>query len=74
MTPTALEIIKQYLIDNDYDGLANETIECGCELSDLQPCGSDFSQCKPAYKYVSTHNTLSFLMHEEKQDGRERIK
>lgn len=74
MTPTAIEIIKQYLIDNDFDGLVNEPIECGCELSDLQPCGFDFSQCKPGYKYASTYNPLNFWMHEEKQEGRERIK
>ena len=74
MTPTAIEIIKHYLIDNDYDGLVNEPIKCGCELSDLQPCGEDFSQCKPGRKYKDPDNEFGFLIIEELQEGMERIK
>ncbi len=55
MTPTAIEIIKQYLIDNDYDGLCNDDLECGCEIADLAPCCSDFSECAPGYKFVESN-------------------
>lgn len=30
------KIVKQYLIDNGYDGLC--TIDCGCGVDDLAPC------------------------------------
>jgi|GEM_PF-2873433 len=44
-----LEIVKNYLISNGFDGLQAEA-ECGCEIDDLVPCGNDFSQCTPGYK------------------------
>jgi hypothetical protein len=47
-----LEIIKKYLLDNGYDGLWNKDGECGCEINDLQPCGGDFSSCKPGFKIL----------------------
>ena len=72
MTPTALEIIKQYLIDNDYDGLVNKQIGCGCELCNLQPCGFDFSQCKPGYKYADPDKQFNFIS-DELKEGMERI-
>lgn len=48
---TTIEIIKQYLIDNGFDGLYNEDLECGCELADLEPCDSLQSNCKAGYKH-----------------------
>lgn len=48
--PTALAIVEGWLRINGYDGLYNWSGECGCVLGDLQPCGADFSQCKPGYK------------------------
>ena len=47
-----LRIIKDYLDTNGFDGLRNEA-ECGCEISDLVPCGNDFSMCTPGYKVAS---------------------
>lgn len=32
---TIIEIIKKYLIDNEFDGLYNEDYECACEMNDL---------------------------------------
>lgn len=49
------EIIKQYLIDNKYDGLYNPNLNCGCEIinDDLFPCSPDLSHdCRPAYKHT----------------------
>ena len=47
------EIIIKYLTDNGYHGLANEEIDCSCELGDLIPCGDcNFEDCRPAkFKY-----------------------
>lgn len=48
---TAKEIIKNYLLDNGYDGLVAESfIGCGCEAEDLMPCDSYCGDCKPAHK------------------------
>lgn len=43
------DIIKQWLMDHDYDGLWNEE-ECGCSLDDLMPCNDVCIHCEPAYK------------------------
>ncbi len=48
---TVIEIIKQYLVENEYDGLYNEDIDCACELSDLAPCGQTMAECTSGYKH-----------------------
>ncbi len=45
---TVIEIIREYLKQNGYDGLAGD--DCGCEVDDLQPCCSDCGSCEPGYK------------------------
>lgn len=47
---TVIEIVKNYLEENGYDGLCNQ--ECGCLTGDLVPCDSDFSFCVPGYKVI----------------------
>jgi len=43
------EIVKAYLEDNGFEGLAG--IDCGCELSDLMPCCIEsIDHCEPGYK------------------------
>ena len=39
------DVIKDFIKESDYDGLYNIDGECACELSDLQPCGENFSDC-----------------------------
>ena len=48
---TVKEIIKEYLIKNNYDGLYYPG-ECACKLSDLFPCclPESILDCKPGYK------------------------
>ncbi|MBY0483476.1 hypothetical protein [Nitrosomonas sp.] len=58
--PTVIEILKQHLVDNDFDGLVNGDLECGCELSDLHPCGESFADCKPAYKHVDSSGQYDY--------------
>lgn len=42
------DIILDYLIENDFDGLVNSDNECGCGIDDLVPCDSNCMGCKPA--------------------------
>ncbi len=49
--PDGVQMIKSYLESNGFDGLYTD--ECGCELSDLMPCGGDFAvHCQAGYKTV----------------------
>ena len=45
------EIVAEYLIVNDYDGLCMPDMECGCGVDDLRPCGECLCLCEPAYKH-----------------------
>ncbi len=45
-----LDIVKKYLESNNLDGLYSSEGECACKLSDLQPCGENFSNCSPGIK------------------------
>jgi len=49
---TVKEIILDYLKNNNYDGLCNPDIECGCGIDDLMPCSEEFGveDCHTAYK------------------------
>ena len=44
------EIVLDYLSKNGFEGLFDDSGECGCELSDLMPCGEGGSACEPGYK------------------------
>ena len=47
---TVLEIVKNYLITNEYDGLYNEDGECGCVPKNLDPYNCMTSECRPGYR------------------------
>ena len=47
---TVKEIVKQYLEQNGYDGLAGEG--CGCLENDLFLCGADGSDCVAGHKII----------------------
>ena len=49
---TVIEIVKAGLTSGGFDGLVAEGGECGCELSDLAPCGGDFSSCIAGFKHM----------------------
>jgi hypothetical protein len=51
MKKNCKQIVIDYLIANNYDGLYNSYLDCGCELDDLIPCGECFDQCVPAYRH-----------------------
>jgi hypothetical protein len=46
---TVRDIVKKYLEDNGYDGLAIN--ECGCGLGDLMPCDNASPYCVPAKRF-----------------------
>lgn len=51
MSKTVKEIIAEYLTVNEFDGLCCD--ECGCQLSDLIPCGQACDRCVPGYRVLS---------------------
>ena len=46
-----LEIVKEYLEKNSYDGLFDDDNECGCEIKDLAPCGGLEDNCESGHKF-----------------------
>lgn len=59
-----IEILKAHLETNGFDGLVQPEGECGCELSDLRPCGSDFGDCRPAYRHPDPSGEGDWVMSE----------
>jgi hypothetical protein len=57
-----IEILKAHLVAGGFDGLVQEAAECGCELGDLVPCTSDFSECEPAYRRPDPDDKDGWLM------------
>lgn len=47
------EIVIDWLKTHGYTGLANTSIECGCGLDDLMPCGDDCidAECEAGYRW-----------------------
>jgi hypothetical protein len=45
---TFRDIVVKWLTANGYDGLYGD--ECGCDISDIMPCGEFGSECKAGYK------------------------
>jgi len=48
---TVKDMVLKWLEDSEYDGLCNETIECGCGKDDLMPCDSVLPDCQAAYRW-----------------------
>jgi hypothetical protein len=49
----AKTIIRDYLVQHNYAGLADATNGCGCDLNDLAPCDAGIVlQCRPARKRI----------------------
>lgn len=47
------EIIKKYLIDNGFDGLACTEVDCGCDIDNLFLCEEHPYNCVPAIKVTT---------------------
>lgn len=63
------EIVKKYLQDNGFEGLFTPN-ECGCELSDLYPCGSEcVLDCEPGYKHPAQEGSEhAFMIYSKKPE------
>ena len=48
--PSVYEIVKTYLQENGFDGLYNSELECGCPISNLNPCGDMKNDCTAGYE------------------------
>jgi len=46
---TVIEIIKEYLEKNNYDGLCCSDVPCGCGINNMAPCCDNIMDCQPAY-------------------------
>lgn len=46
---TIKEMVIQYLKDNGYDGLYNDSGECVCTVDGDFPCGENFDDCEAGY-------------------------
>lgn len=45
-------MVRQFLTKYNYDGLCDEEICCGCDMSDLMVCSDpNGSSCKAAYRF-----------------------
>ena len=65
---TVKEITKAWLEGHQFDGLAGD--ECGCELSDLMPCGCEGCEdCQPAKKIVHEGKDSCEFCGESLEDG-----
>jgi len=50
---TVMDIVRQYLRREGYDGLVDPDNQCGCLVDDLRPCcPGEISGCRPGYKRV----------------------
>jgi len=57
VNPDVLEIIKSWLREHGYDGLASTDEECGCGLDDFAPCTGPLWEmpprsCQAAYRHA----------------------
>jgi hypothetical protein len=48
-----MDIVRQYLRREKYDGLCDPDNQCGCLVDDLAPCcPGEIGGCRPGYKYI----------------------
>ena len=50
-----LQIVKNYLIENGFDGLYNLVVPCGCKIDDLGACNCSLLDCRPGYLHYGEH-------------------
>ena len=56
---TVKDIIKEYLINNGYDGLFSSDTECACTIKDLNACDERCDDCEPGYLQKTPCGRLS---------------
>lgn len=48
-------IIKNYLVENGYDGLVDPDHECACLVADLAPCRSTYGDSATVVECIAGH-------------------
>lgn len=48
--PSIIQIVSEFLKENEYDGLFHEDFECGCFLGNLFPCDYTSPNCQAGVK------------------------
>lgn len=69
-TKNVTEIVREYLIENEFDGLVNHHIcgGCSCALSNLIPCeGENLMLCQAAYKHKNLASEGFYLDDQKKE-------
>jgi hypothetical protein len=56
--PTLTDIIKEYLLNNKYDGLCWVDGMCYCFVDNLMDCGRPYIWCQPAYRHEVGDNII----------------
>lgn len=44
------EIVKEWLVENGYDGLCHSDSECGCSVDDFMPCSEPNQFCEAGHQ------------------------
>jgi hypothetical protein len=59
---TVLEILKQYLKENGYDGLYDGE-HCHCHLCDLASCGCIYPEdCRAGYQHPDPSGDMEYII------------
>jgi len=70
---TVIEIVRDHLVSNGFDGLVQEDSECGCLCDDLAPCGGSISSCQPGYRGVFKEEPSEWAIYRTKEAARESV-
>ena len=52
---TVLEMVKEYLNANGFDGLVHRDCACACLLDDLVPCDEVTNSCEAGHRVEGCH-------------------
>lgn len=56
---TVKEIIKEYLLKNNYDGLCSDR-QCYCDIKNLISCEVSIEFCQPAHKIKENNGIICY--------------
>jgi hypothetical protein len=62
---TIEEIVHDWLIENEYDGLYNDNVGCACDLAGLMDCYEPTRDCSPGVKKSDPTGEHEFLIVEK---------
>jgi len=55
-----IQMVRDHLKANGYDGLVSDDWECGCELDDLAPCGEMRESFIAGHRVIPEDSDLDF--------------